>query len=89
MYIKGLETDTKLWGTPSPSLIQMLGGTTVSALLAKMEQQNPVYYHLSQLSVEPAPGTFWMCIDRALRHLCGSETFPWNLHTFTSDLFKR
>jgi hypothetical protein len=49
----------KLWGTPSPSLIQMLEGTTVSALLAKMEERNPVCYRLSQLSVELAPGTSW------------------------------
>jgi hypothetical protein len=44
VYIKVLENDMELWGTTSPSLDQMLEGKAISALLAKLEERNPVYY---------------------------------------------
>jgi hypothetical protein len=42
VYIKGPETDTKLWGTTSPSLVRRLEGKTVSALLAELKERSPV-----------------------------------------------
>jgi hypothetical protein len=117
----------KQWGTTSLSIVRMLEGKTVSALLAELEEQHPVYYRL-RLSVKPTPGTSWfdalanapgskfahvlvdgvrkivprsllavprprhlyvVVVYRALRYLWGLETFPYKLHTFTSDLFKR
>jgi hypothetical protein len=58
VYTKGLETHMKQWGTTSLSIVRMLEGKTVSALLAELEEQHPVYYRL-RLSVKPAPGTSW------------------------------
>jgi hypothetical protein len=55
VYTKGLETHMKQWGTTSLSIVRMLEGKTVSALLAELEEQHPVYYRL-RLSVKPAPG---------------------------------
>jgi hypothetical protein len=60
VYIKGFETDMKLWGATSLSIIQMLEGKTISALLAKLDDQNPVHYRLHQLSVDPALATSWL-----------------------------
>jgi hypothetical protein len=67
VYIKGLETDMELWGTTSPSFDQILGGKAISALLGELEERNPVYYRLYQLSGEPAPGTSWL--DARRTHL--------------------
>jgi hypothetical protein len=50
-------TDMELWGTTSPSFVQMLEDKTVSALLAELGEQHQVYYRLYQLPVEPAPST--------------------------------
>jgi hypothetical protein len=58
VHINGFETDMKQWGTTSLSIVRMLEGKTVSALLAELEEQHPVYYRL-RLSVKPAPGTSW------------------------------
>jgi hypothetical protein len=125
MYMRGLETDTKLLGTRLPSIDQMLEGTTVSALLAELEGQHALYYRLYQLSVEPAPGTsrldvlantlgakfanvfvngvkknvpqsllafllarypYVMGINRALRYLCGVETFLYTPNPSRGDV---
>jgi hypothetical protein len=58
VYTKGLETHMKQWATTSLSIVRMLEGKTVSALLAEREEQHPVYYRL-RLSVKLAPGTSW------------------------------
>jgi hypothetical protein len=55
VYIKVLETDMKLWGTTSPSLDKMLESKAISALLAKPEERNPMYYCLCELVFEPGP----------------------------------
>jgi hypothetical protein len=44
----------------TPSLVQMLDNKTVSALLAKLEEQTSLYYRLYQLSIEPGLGTSWL-----------------------------
>jgi hypothetical protein len=96
VHINGLKTDMKHRGTTSTSLNLMLEGKDISTLLAKLEERNPVYYRLYQLSVEPRTGErtrnqvsrrprgwaeedhiYVMVIYRALRCLCGPETFPY------------
>jgi hypothetical protein len=50
----------KLRGATSLSIVQMLEGKTISALLAKVEDENPVHYRRHQLSVDPALATSWL-----------------------------
>jgi hypothetical protein len=78
VYIEGLETDMKIWGTTSPSLVQLLEGKTPVFTLATLDDQNldRVYYFSYRHSVDPAPGTSWLdtpgectrsCISRGSR----------------------
>jgi hypothetical protein len=72
VYIKGLEKDMKLWGAASLSIVQMLEGKTISALLAKVEDENPVHYRRHQLSVDPALATSWL---DALAYAPGAQSY--------------
>jgi hypothetical protein len=71
VYIKGLEKNMKLWGATSLSIVPILEGRTISALLAKLEDENPVHYRLHQLSVDPALATSWL---DALAYASGAQS---------------